>query len=118
EIRPRPSVPFSDLRAQYNSLRSEMIQTLLEVAGSTNYVLGPHVEKFEEDFARFVGVKHCVGVNSGTSALHLALIAAGVGAGHEVITVPMTFIATAWGISYLGAKPVFVDIDPVTYTMN
>lgn len=111
-------VPMSDLRAQYESLGAEVNEALLKVAASTNYILGPAVEEFERDFARFVGVKHCVGLNSGTSALHLALIAAGVGVGHEVITVPMTFIATAWGISYVGAKPVFVDVDPVTYTMD
>ena len=73
---------------------------------------------FEEAFAAFVGAKHCVGVNSGTSALHLALIAAGVRPGDEVITVPMTFIATSWAISYSGATPVFVDVDPATYTMD
>ena len=111
-------VPMADLRAQYNSLRSEMMQVLLEVAASTNYILGPKVEQFEREFATFTGTRHCIGVNSGTSALHLALIGAGVGPGDEVITVPMTFIATAWGISYVGAKPVFVDIDPVTYTMD
>jgi dTDP-4-amino-4,6-dideoxygalactose transaminase len=112
------TVPMSDLRAQYNSLRSDMMQVLLEVAASTNYVLGPKVEQFEREFAEFVGTRHCIGVNSGTSALHLAMIGAGVGPGDEVITVPMTFIATAWGISYVGAKPVFVDIDPATYTMD
>src|SRR3954451_12620127 len=112
------TVPMADLRAQYNTLRSEMMQVLLEVAASTNYILGPKVEAFERDFASFIGARHCIGVNSGTSALHLALIAAGVSAGDEVITVPMTFIATAWGVSYLGAKPVFVDVDPATYTMD
>src|SRR3954449_12409217 len=106
-------VPMADLRAQYNSLRSEMMQVLLEVAASTNYILGPKVEQFEREFATFTGTKHCIGVNSGTSALHLALIGAGVGPGDEVITVPMTFIATAWGISYVGANPVFVDVDPL-----
>jgi dTDP-4-amino-4,6-dideoxygalactose transaminase len=116
--RTRLSVPLADLRAQYNALRSEMVQALLDVAASTSYVLGPNVEAFEQEFADFIGAKHCVGVNSGTSALHLALICAGVGPGDEVITVPMTFIATAWGISYCGAKPVFVDIDPQTYTMD
>ena len=109
---------MADLRAQYNTLRSEMIQQLLDVAGSTNYILGPRVAQFEEDFARYIGVKHCIGVNSGTSALHLALICAGVQAGDEVITVPMTFIATSWAISYCHATPVYVDIDPATYTMD
>jgi dTDP-4-amino-4,6-dideoxygalactose transaminase len=117
---PRPDVhvPMSDLRGSYNALSVEINQALLKAAASTNYILGPSVEEFERDFARFVGVKHCIALNSGTSALHLAMIAAGVGAGDEVITVPMTFIATAWGISYVGAKPVFVDIDPVTCTMD
>jgi dTDP-4-amino-4,6-dideoxygalactose transaminase len=116
--REQTTVPMADLRAQYNTLRSEMINTLLEVAGSTNYILGPQVEQFERSFANYCNVKHCIGVNSGTSALHLALICAGVKPGDEVITVPMTFIATAWGISYIGATPVFVDVDPVTYTMD
>lgn len=118
QLRQRVSVPLADLRAQYNALRSEMISTMLEVAGSTDYILGPRVQSFEENFASFIGAKHCVGVNSGTSALHLAMICAGVGMGDEVITVPMTFVATAWGIRYVGATPVFVDIDPATYTMD
>ncbi len=113
-----PPVPFLDLKAQYASIRGEVLEALHEVAESTSYVLGPKVGAFEEAFASFVGSKHCVGVNSGTSALHLALIAAGVKSGDEVVTVPMTFIATSWAISYCGAKPVFVDVDPVTYTMD
>jgi dTDP-4-amino-4,6-dideoxygalactose transaminase len=95
-----------------------MLQVLREVVESTVYVLGPRVAEFETAFAAHLGAKHCVGVNSGTSALHLALICAGVGPGDEVITVPMTFIATSWAISYVGATPVFVDVDPVTYTMD
>src|SRR5690606_16768050 len=91
---------------------------LARVAEGTGYVLGPEVAAFEEAFAACVGARHCVGVNSGTSALHLALICAGVGPGDEVVTTPMTFIATAWAISYVGATPIFVDIDPVTYTMD
>src|SRR3954466_15827233 len=112
------TVPMADLRAQFNALRSEMLQTLHDVLGSTQYILGPHVERFEQSFAQFAGARHCVAVNSGTSALHLALIAAGVGTGDEVITVPMTFIATSWAISYVGARPVFVDVDPASYTMD
>jgi dTDP-4-amino-4,6-dideoxygalactose transaminase len=111
-------VPFLDLRAQYEGLRDEMARALQEVADSGTYVLGPKVKAFEDDFAVFVGAKHCVGVNSGTSALHLALICAGVRPGDEVITVPMTFIATSWAVSYAGATPVYVDVDPVTYTMD
>lgn len=116
--RPAPPIPVLDLRAQYAGLRDEVLEALREVADSTTYVLGPRVAEFEEAFAAFTGARHCVGVNSGTSALHLALIAAGVGPGDEVITVPMTFIATCWAISYTGATPVLVDVDPATYTMD
>jgi dTDP-4-amino-4,6-dideoxygalactose transaminase len=114
----RQAVPVLDLKAQYAGLREEMLQVFREVADSTVYVLGPQVAAFENAFAASIGAKHCVGVNSGTSALHLALICAGVGPGDEVITVPMTFIATSWAISYVGATPVFVDVDPATCTMN
>lgn len=114
----RVPVPFADLRAQYALLREEMELALREVAESTAYVLGPRVSAFEKAFAAYVGARHCIGVNSGTSALHLALLGAGVGPGDEVITVPMTFIATSWAISYVGAEPVFVDVDPDTYTMD
>jgi dTDP-4-amino-4,6-dideoxygalactose transaminase len=112
------NVPFLDLQAQYTSIRSDILDAMTSVADSTRYALGPNVSAFEEQFAAFTGTQHCVAVNSGTSALHLALIAAGVGAGDEVITVPMTFIATTWAISYVGATPVFVDVDPVSYTMD
>lgn len=118
---PKPeltNVGVVDLRAQYATLREEVVQALQEVADSQLYVLGPKVKEFEEHFASYVGSKHCVAVNSGTSALHLALICAGVGQGDEVITVPMTFIATSWAVSYVGANPVFVDVDASTYTMN
>jgi dTDP-4-amino-4,6-dideoxygalactose transaminase len=91
---------------------------LQEVLDSSAYVLGPAVANFEKAFAASLGVRHCIGVNTGTSALHLALLGANVGPGDEVITVPMTFIATSWAISYVGATPVFVDVDPVTYTMD
>src|SRR5262245_41604262 len=99
----RTPVPFMDLKSQFAQLRAEVLPVLEEVAASAGYVLGPKVAEFEQAFASFVGSKHCVGVNSGTSALHLALIAAGVCAGDEVVTVPMTFIATSWAISYAGA---------------
>jgi dTDP-4-amino-4,6-dideoxygalactose transaminase len=112
------SVPFLDLKAQYAGIRDEIGRALLKVADSTTYVLGPRVTEFEEASAAHVGARHCVGVNSGTSALHLALICAGVRPGDEVITVPMTFIATTWAISYVGATPVMVDVDPVTHTMD
>jgi dTDP-4-amino-4,6-dideoxygalactose transaminase len=114
----RVDVPMLDLRVQYARLRTEILDALQEVADSTAYVLGPKVAEFEKAFAGYVGARHCIGVSSGTAALHLALLGAGVGPGDEVITVPMTFIATSWGISYVGATPVYVDVDPVTYTMN
>lgn len=111
-------IPLVDLHAQYQGIRDEVGRALLDVADSAHYVLGPRVQAFEEDFARYAGVRNCVAVNSGTSALHLALVCAGVGRDDEVITVPMTFIATSWAISYRGATPVFVDVDPVTCTMD
>jgi dTDP-4-amino-4,6-dideoxygalactose transaminase len=114
----RTPVPFVDLRIQYQRLRGEIMEALEEVAESTAFVLGPRVAEFEKAFAALCGARHCVGLNSGTSALHLALITAGVKSGDEVITVPMTFIATSWGISYVGATPVFVDVDPSTYTLD
>jgi dTDP-4-amino-4,6-dideoxygalactose transaminase len=107
-----------DLKLQASRLRDEIAGELLEVMDGAAFVLGPKVKGFEDDFAGFLGVKHCVGVNSGTSALHLALLGAGVGPGDEVITVPMTFVATTWAISYVGARPVFVDVDPATYTQD
>src|SRR5438477_9369444 len=115
---PAPGVPMLDLRAQYSHIREELLRAVQEVADSTTYVLGPRVAEFERAFAAYVGARHCVGVNSGTSALHLALICAGVGPGDEVITVPMTFIATSWAVSYCHATPVYVDVDPDTCTMD
>jgi dTDP-4-amino-4,6-dideoxygalactose transaminase len=115
---PIATVPMMDLRGQYSQIRDELLRAMKEVADSTTYVLGPKVSEFERTFADYVGAKHCVGVNSGTSALHLALICADVGRWDEVITVPMTFIATSWAVSYVGARPVFVDVDSKTYTMD
>ncbi len=114
----RTEVPFLDLQAQYGAIRNDIVSAMISVADSTRYALGPRVTDFERRFASYTGADHCVAVNSGTSALHLSLIAAGVGPGDEVITVPMTFIATTWAISYVGATPVFVDVDPVSYTMD
>ena len=111
-------IPFLDLKAQYLSIKNEVDEAVLGVLGSTKYALGPEVAKFEEEFAAYQGAEFGVAVNSGTSALHAALLTAGVGPGDEVITVSMTFIATAATISYTGATPVFIDIDPTTFTMN
>jgi dTDP-4-amino-4,6-dideoxygalactose transaminase len=107
-----------DLKAQYARVRAEVEPLVAEILASAGYILGPHVADFEKAFAAFCGAKHCVAVNTGTSALHLALIGAGVGPGDEVVTVPMTFVATSWAVSYAGANPVFVDVDPVTCTMD
>jgi dTDP-4-amino-4,6-dideoxygalactose transaminase len=115
---PYGRLPVLDLGPQYRQIREEVTGALIEVANSTCYVLGPKVAEFEDAFAAYVGSRNCICVNSGTSALHLALIAAEVGSGDEVITVPMTFVATSWAISYVGARPVFVDVDPDTYTMD
>ena len=112
------SVPFLDLKRQCLPIEAEIRDAFHRVLDSCHFASGPFVEAFEGEFAQYCGVRHCVCVNSGTSALHLAVIACGVGAGDEVITVPFTFIATAWAISYVGAKPVFVDIEPNAYTME
>jgi dTDP-4-amino-4,6-dideoxygalactose transaminase len=107
-----------DLKAQFRAVRDEVLPAMEEVAADAAFILGRRVAEFEEAFAAYTGADHCVAVNSGTSALHLALLAAGVGPGDEVITVPMTFVATSWAISYCGATPAFVDVDPVTATMD
>ncbi|WP_448382590.1 DegT/DnrJ/EryC1/StrS family aminotransferase [Desulfosoma sp.] len=111
-------VPFVDLKVQYEQIKGEIHEAISSVLESCQFVLGPFVSAFEEAYAAYCGVRYAVGVNSGTSALHLALLAAGVGPGDEVITVPFTFVATVAAIRYTGARPVFVDIDPRTYTMD
>lgn len=111
-------VKFMDLKTQYLSIKDEVDAAVIEVLDSTAYVLGPKVEAFEKAFAKAHDAAHGVAVNTGTSALHVALLAAGIGNGDEVITVPMTFTATVAAISYTGATPVFVDVDPETFTMD
>src|SRR5947199_8604795 len=108
------TVPYFDLKAQYGLLRDEIREALDRVGLNASFILGEEVDRFEQEFANYCEVKHCVALNSGTSALHLALLTAGIGEGDEVITTPNTFIATAEAISYTGATPVFVDIDPAT----
>ena len=107
-----------DLQAQYRPLRSEVLSAFEEICESTSFAQGPATSEFETKFAAYCGVDHCVSLNSGTSALHLALRCLDVGPGDEVVTVSMTFIATAWAISYVGATPVFVDINPVRRTLD
>jgi dTDP-4-amino-4,6-dideoxygalactose transaminase len=111
-------IPFVDLRAQYREIREEVEEAVARVLADAAYVLGSEVEHFESEFADYCGAAHAVAVNSGTSALHLALLAAGVGPGDEVITSPFTFIATAAAVRYAGARPVFVDVDPRCYALD
>jgi dTDP-4-amino-4,6-dideoxygalactose transaminase len=112
------TVPFVDLKSQYLGIKSEILSAIENLLDTGQFVLGREVATFEEEFAEFCGTRYAVAVNSGTSALHLALLAAGVQPGDEVITVPCTFVATVAAILYAGAKPVFVDVDPATYTMD
>ncbi len=111
-------IPFVDLKAQYQSIKEEVNAAIQGVLDSCQFTLGSEVVAFEQEFATYSGSVHGMGVNTGTSALHMALLAAGVGRGDEVITVPFTFVATVSAIDYTGAKAVFVDIDPVTFTMD
>jgi dTDP-4-amino-4,6-dideoxygalactose transaminase len=111
-------VPYVDLKAQYRSIKSEIDEAIARVLESCQFVLGPEIAAFENEFAAYCATTDCIAVNSGTSALHLALLAAGVGPGDEVITVPFTFVASVATILYTGAKPVLVDIEPRTFNMN
>lgn len=111
-------IPFVDLRTQYLSIKDEIDTAVLKVLDSTQFILGNEVTALEEEFATYCDAESGIALNTGTSALHLALLAAGVGAGDEVITEPFTFVATVAAICYTGATPVFVDIDPVTYTID
>ena len=112
------SIPFIDLKAQQKKIRSEIDQAIQNVLDHGQYILGPEVHELQEKLADFVGVKHCLGVASGTDALLIALMALGIKPGDEVITTPFTFIATGETIALLGAKPVFVDVDERTYNIN
>jgi len=111
-------VPFLDLKAHHEPIRPELESAIREVLDSNAFAGGPFVAKFEQDFAAFCGTSHAIGVGNGTDALWLTLLALGVGPGDEVITAPMTFMATAEAISFCGATPVFVDIDERTYTLD
>lgn len=111
-------VPFVDLKAQYLSIKTEIDSAIQDILDTCQFTLGKEVAAFEDEFSAYSGAAFGCGVNSGTSALHLALLAAGVGQGDEVITVPFTFVATVSAIHYTGAKTVFVDVDPETFTMS
>ena len=111
-------IPMVDLKTQYNSLRAEMDEALQQVFENTQFILGPNVQALEQEIAAHLGVKNALSCASGTDALHLAIRAAGIGPGDEVITPTFTFIATAEAIRYVGATPVFVDIDPRTFNID
>jgi len=111
-------IPMVDLKIQYHRFKTEIDAALLEVLENTAFILGPNVRSFEDEAADYLGVKYTVGCASGTDALHLALRAAGIGPGDEVITTAFTFIATAEAIRYVGAKPIFVDIHNDTYNID
>ena len=111
-------IPMVNLKAEYADIKDEIEQSLHSVLDSAAFILGPNVQAFEREAASYLGVKHCIGVASGTDALHLALKAAGIGPGDEVITTAFTFIATAEAICYVGAKPVFVDIEADTFNIS
>lgn len=111
-------IPMVDLSAQYQAIKAEIDAGIQEVLDSTRFILGPNVQSFEQEAADYLGVKHAISCASGTDALHLALRAAGIGPGDEVITPPFTFIATAEAIRYVGADPVFVDVDPRSMNLD
>ena len=111
-------IPFVDLRAQYAAIQKEIDEAIAVVIRDAAFIGGPHVRAFEQEYARYCGTRHAVGVSNGTDAIRLALLACGVGPGDEVITVPNTFIATAEAISMVGAKVRFVDVEPTTATMD
>lgn len=111
-------IPFVDLKAQYAGIKDEVNAAILNILETCQFTLGSEVAAFEEEFATYSQAQYGIGVNTGTSALHLALLAAGIGPGDEVITVPFTFVATVAAIYYTGATPVFVDINPRTFTID
>src|SRR6266700_7692227 len=117
-ITSKMKVPYFDLKEQYSQLREEILGALDRVSRNASFILGEEVEKFEHEFADYCETKHCVALNSGTSALHLALLTAGIGPGDEVITTANTFIATVEAIFYTGATPVFADVDPATANID
>jgi dTDP-4-amino-4,6-dideoxygalactose transaminase len=112
------AVPYLDLPAQLRAIREDLDAAISRTLDNCSFCLGPDVVNFEKDFARFCGAEHCVGFNSGTSALHVAMLLLNVGPGDEVITTPATFVATSWAISYVGAKPVYVDTDDATFNLD
>ena len=111
-------IPYLDLKAQIKPLRAEIDAAIARTIDNCSFCLGPDTTQFEKDFAAFCGANHCVAFNSGTSALHIAMLLLNVGPGDEVITTPYTFVATSWAISYVGATPVYVDVDDATFNLD
>jgi dTDP-4-amino-4,6-dideoxygalactose transaminase len=111
-------VPFVDLKAQYKSIKTEIDQAIFTVLENCNFILGREVEEFEKSFAEFIGIKYALGVSTGLDALRMGLEALGIGSRDEVIIPANTFIATALAVSAVGACPVLVDIDPITYNID
>jgi dTDP-4-amino-4,6-dideoxygalactose transaminase len=112
------AIPILDLKAQMKPLRAEIDAAIARTLDNCSFCLGPDTAQFEKDFAKYCGAEHALGFNSGTSALHVAMLLLNVGAGDEVITTPFTFVATSWAISYVGAKPVYVDVDDATLNLD
>jgi dTDP-4-amino-4,6-dideoxygalactose transaminase len=113
-----PSIPLVDLQKNSQQVKADVLQRIAAVIDSAGYILGQEVAQFEQAFAKYCGVNHCIGVANGTDALHLALRALGIGPGDEVITVGNSFAATPFSIAYTGATPVFVDMDPRDFNID
>ena len=111
-------IPFLDLRKQYYSIKKEVDESILNILENSSFVLGKSVSDFEGAFASSIGAKHCIGLSSGTAGNHIVLWALGIRPGDEVIVPSNTFIATAWGATLCGAKPVFVDCHPYSYNID
>ncbi|MBU1626885.1 DegT/DnrJ/EryC1/StrS family aminotransferase [bacterium] len=111
-------IPFVDLNIQYKNLKKELDEAIYSVIKNTSFINGPDVGAFESEFAKYIGVKHAISVGNGTDAIEFVLMGFGIGKGDEIITVPNTYIATCEGIHAVGAKPVFVDVDPLTYNID
>jgi len=111
-------IPFENLTRQYQAMQEEIKIAIDEVLPTGKYTMGPFLNWFETEYGAYIGTKYCVGISNGTEALHLALLACGLGPGDEVITVPNTYIATVFAITYTGATPVFADVDPVTFNLD